>query len=818
MRRKKLLNEIIRVYQEFLDLRLWNRFGNFDCFAVEAVGEEEPLLACVMGSAGEEYGLMLLRGSEAAEHMRSIQFQDENGDDRVSEADLLSITLDLFGKLPSDLKAFYRRVGIRPRHNEMVPFLLCMPPFRQTRLPNEAELILLLDVLKTVVEADRKKLLTPAELDDPEGICVVTPAGPSSTEVTVYRERFPHRPLAPEKIECFLSPQGVVGLDRLDETWLVGTSPLPAGIEGEERVLSLLIVVEEESGMILQGRPYFADSLQEAICALEETIHGSELRGGRTGLPRKIAFASRALHDAVAPALGEVGVQCEYRSSIPVLQEVLASFMASTGGPVPEMPDDTDREGLHQVEVPAPDDLAGWKAADYRLNQRFQEFFRSGDRLQSSRAVKRYFDDDDIRHYLTAYANVGVAMSYICWGVVDYRPTRKSKTEAEKMLASGLPPAEEMLLRARMESHPTIYRVARHDSEAGTADLEDVLLGGTVTIHDQLFSENIFDNVLVTARAYAAGRFFFFESIGPPMAAQMGEEVVDFLEECEMEFSPEGLRRDAHMFGWLWDLLEEEWQADQVPPKLTNTDGEDLIWHTASFSVVDPEAARQSLRRRPDVDYDDQAGELVWLRELGKGAMVPGDTVTLGRIEFIGDELILSVNSAERLEKARSWLEMLPGVEFRSVTTRRFDEPLEDRPMDEQIAMPEPIEDAGEAAAALQEIIDKHSMEWLDTPVPALGGKTPRQACRTAEGRRNVITMIRTWPDPAGDLFVQVPRQAMLKALGLETGGRGEAEESELTIPPGPGSGPLNSGREKVGRNDPCPCGSGKKFKKCCGR
>ncbi|MGL5150769.1 MAG: SEC-C metal-binding domain-containing protein, partial [Clostridium sp.] len=24
-------------------------------------------------------------------------------------------------------------------------------------------------------------------------------------------------------------------------------------------------------------------------------------------------------------------------------------------------------------------------------------------------------------------------------------------------------------------------------------------------------------------------------------------------------------------------------------------------------------------------------------------------------------------------------------------------------------------------------------------------------------------------------------------------------------------------GSEKVGRNDPCPCGSGKKYKKCCG-
>ena len=27
----------------------------------------------------------------------------------------------------------------------------------------------------------------------------------------------------------------------------------------------------------------------------------------------------------------------------------------------------------------------------------------------------------------------------------------------------------------------------------------------------------------------------------------------------------------------------------------------------------------------------------------------------------------------------------------------------------------------------------------------------------------------------------------------------------------------VNSSKEKVGRNDPCPCGSGKKYKKCCG-
>jgi uncharacterized protein len=32
----------------------------------------------------------------------------------------------------------------------------------------------------------------------------------------------------------------------------------------------------------------------------------------------------------------------------------------------------------------------------------------------------------------------------------------------------------------------------------------------------------------------------------------------------------------------------------------------------------------------------------------------------------------------------------------------------------------------------------------------------------------------------------------------------------------GPTRTPANQNRPKVGRNDPCPCGSGKKFKKCC--
>jgi preprotein translocase subunit SecA len=39
-------------------------------------------------------------------------------------------------------------------------------------------------------------------------------------------------------------------------------------------------------------------------------------------------------------------------------------------------------------------------------------------------------------------------------------------------------------------------------------------------------------------------------------------------------------------------------------------------------------------------------------------------------------------------------------------------------------------------------------------------------------------------------------------------------EEPELPPP----VEPIRSDREKIPRNDPCPCGSGKKYKKCCGK
>lgn len=814
MKRKDVIREVVQAAHEFYVRKLWKRFTNYDCFGIRVAGQDELMLGVVLGDAGEEYGLSLFRGPHAAATLAELTSSEGPGDDTLEAMDTLGFSMEAFGDQPPDVQALFREAGWHCRHDESVPSFLAKPAGEQGRLPTESELVLLGQVLRAVIKADEKNMLKPATLEDEEGICVIHTGGEGTgSDVTVIREQV-ELEAEPTTIPLLASSSNLGSLPRLKTTWLVGMPALPAAIEGDDRAMQMLLVVDEASTLILQGKPVFSGDLKDAADTLAQTFQGRGLKRVK-GLPRDIIFSSRNLYDAMMPILEPLGVKCNYSANIPRLQAIVEEFydvvdsdLAPFGGYVEG--DEVD------LPIPAPDDLKGWKEADKRLFDRFAAHFDDEDRLWGARPVKRYFGDDDLEYYMQEHEQQGVVMAYTAWGILDYRPTKNSKTHAEKMLEEGLPEPEANLLRACMEAPPTLYRVARHNPKAGTLELEDVLLGGTVTVHDQMMSENIEDGVFLTARTFPAAQFRFIEMAGPPLGPAMGTEAVDFLRYCGMKFTPEGLQKEAHKFGRLWAWMDE-WRANWKPPRMCNTDGDELLWHTASFSVGNPDQTRQALMLRDDIDHDEEADELVWSREAKGNNRVIGETVTLGRIEFVGNELVLTVNSAKRFETARRWLEKLPGVAFKGVQTRRWDLAEKDRPLDERISAPEPIEMTPELADSLQEMMDKHYISWLDTPLPALNGKTPRQACRTKAGRQEVTMLIRTMPDPAGPVPIRAPREAMLRELGLE-------EESSLSPlggsqepePPIPIEG--ISSKPKVPRNAPCPCGSGRKYKKCCGR
>jgi preprotein translocase subunit SecA len=105
-------------------------------------------------------------------------------------------------------------------------------------------------------------------------------------------------------------------------------------------------------------------------------------------------------------------------------------------------------------------------------------------------------------------------------------------------------------------------------------------------------------------------------------------------------------------------------------------------------------------------------------------------------------------------------------------------------------------------------------MQILERPPDAGAGAAPPSAPALASGAtaphdgdgngRRPSRMVSTSADELEEAFMRRKRRELEQA---RMAGAGEAQPVQQVV----------RGQEKVGRNDPCPCGSGKKYKKCHG-
>jgi hypothetical protein len=116
-----------------------------------------------------------------------------------------------------------------------------------------------------------------------------------------------------------------------------------------------------------------------------------------------------------------------------------------------------------------------------------------------------------------------------------------------------------------------------------------------------------------------------------------------------------------------------------------------------------------------------------------------------------------------------------------------------------------PDEVVGEIRQAYEdELVEPFFIRWEDVEEALARGK--EAAIEELKGRYSLIT----------DVADELGWWACFREDAWNVGRR----KARFSVPPlslGTPK-PIPQPRPKVGRNDPCPCGSGKKFKKCCGR
>ena len=206
-------------------------------------------------------------------------------------------------------------------------------------------------------------------------------------------------------------------------------------------------------------------------------------------------------------------------------------------------------------------------------------------------------------------------------------------------------------------------------------------------------------------------------------------------------------------------LFANAWLFTELPkvlapqlPTLTNSNGDHLEFHDLRFPFaagVLQKDVKSRLARHPALLSDGQKAWSWVTTEPAtyggpKGALAmhsskAGQTV-LGYLELKGKALVLSVNSAERAETGRVMLmSALDGLVKAPLTSIQTAE----QAMAEHHEVPSDEVPPDVARQIIHENLNRHYRETLDKPVPALADKTPRQAARSAAGRKKVIAWLK---------------------------------------------------------------------------
>lgn len=752
--KKKLAKEAVRAALEIGLARLHDEIDLFEMFGVRLPDVEDPLF--VFLTASREVALYAGPGAFGA----AIAWLRDPDSPVPPGCVSLGTYLAPLREIPPEQRRTLDLAGFQSRRDSPAPGFAVRRPDGREGEPVAAELALLAPALRAILAAHSEGLLDPLSVAEGGDVLVLSTDG-DLRRPAVRAEWETWHPDGRVRIDTPRDAyRRVAALPRLGGLWevalpLAGTDEVP-----------MLFVAGTEPKKLLAVAPFRQSPVEGAAERLFRAFEGESEEGG-IGVPDEVVFGTRALLDAAGPALRAAGIACSHDPRPPVASGYALGMSAAMLDLGEEFREE-ELEGLTPAgHVPEPGDLAGWKAAERLFVSSFVRRI-AVEGLRSDRAFEEYFGDTEVGAELVeTREGQGAGQAFLEFLLTDCRPPRGRPTLAERLLAGPLRPDAEMLLRARLEAAPSVYRVVEV-TPGESLLLEDLATGERVTVMEAGLGESVHPDWLLPLRVIRAGDFRFCAMYGPPVGPADAPRALQVLEEEGLALTPEGLKAAPQLLGRLWEWYDAE-VVDRPFPRLANTDGEDLVFHTASWRILRAKGREvvDALCALPGIEYDEAENTFRWSRQgfSGDEEMM----TSLGAIEWLGDELVANVNSAGRFERLREMLADLPFLEFMEVRRREFDDVL-GGPLDDRLPSREPPPDSPEIRRVMDDMLRRHYRRWLDEPLPALGGLTPREAARTKDGRRRVRDLVRFIPSPGGptDLDMDELKAGLLRELGLD--------------------------------------------------
>ncbi|WP_182359800.1 SEC-C metal-binding domain-containing protein [Tomitella gaofuii] len=281
-----------------------------------------------------------------------------------------------------------------------------------------------------------------------------------------------------------------------------------------------------------------------------------------------------------------------------------------------------------------------------------------------------------------------------------------------------------MLVAQWMLVERSVYEVLESRPGEGFT-LRDARTGERVEVTERAGSRQISSGMFLCVRVVPEGDenviYGGIETIDPALRG----ELIDILDE------------PADAFG-LIELLGRRY----APVQMRTATGEEMVICTGTFNIPDATGVARKLSRR----YGKREGdEWTWL----DGTRVLG-TVTQIPAEDDGLALTVDAMSEERYEAmTEHLLSIAPGAELVDESRSSAAELMDRAESDGAAELPAPELDPA-AAEALEEFVRDYERKWADESIPALQGRTPREAAEDPTTRDDVIRLLDSFPEATG--------------------------------------------------------------------
>jgi hypothetical protein len=373
-------------------------------------------------------------------------------------------------------------------------------------------------------------------------------------------------------------------------------------------------------------------------------------------------------------------------------------------------------------------------------------------------------------------------MKFLEWFVHDF-PIPPDDLPLIKLYLASKPvlPAEEMqTLQDWQDAHISVYQVKEVKPEQG-ALVEDIFTGEECFIADVSMSRQTRKWELLTMRKVKVLDEWQASSVASREQPQANEEIHSLVMEAFKLFKELDGRKQLpdflRVFGFMLHQRLLTLEVNPHRPQIMTSSGEEMTFWEARYDLADLPVAVSRLRAQEDFEEsaweEDNKGLIgkftfEWLEKgksvrkikriqgqsILKGQKVdsfftlgPGQESAriLGSVRLEPNRLILEAKGERRFAIGKERLEQVLGglVRHREDKVKTLEEMLEDdggvMPTESASEIPPEIQQA-----LLKEYLDQHYQKWLDTPLPALNGKTPRKAIKTKEGQRLVENLLRS--------------------------------------------------------------------------